>query len=157
MNTKEIGDLLGLMALVDKRHTGPGDIMAWEEYLPADMTFTDAREALRAIRTRSADWIMPAHIIGEVDQIRRLRLSRAGTPPVPGDLTQPQEREWTKHWCDAVKAGADKSEAAQLASTAMQLPPELPPASTDAEREAQKARLESVLEASRRVPRDGAT
>lgn len=157
MNTKEIGDLLGLMALVDKRHTGPGDIMAWEEYLPADMTFGDAREALRGIRTRSTDWIMPAHIIGEVDQIRRLRLSRAGTPPMPADLTQPQEREWAKHWCDAVKAGADKDEAAQLASKVMQLPPELPPVSTEAERAAQKARLEAVLDASKRVPRERAS
>lgn len=121
MNTQEIGQFLGLVAFHDNRKVGPGDIMAWEDVLPAEISLEDARTALRAHRRAGSEWLMPSHIITSVMAIRRERLTRAGTPPMPGDLSWQQEKEWRQLWCAKVKDGVTPEQAAAETSIAMRI------------------------------------
>lgn len=123
MNTQEIGQLLGLMAFHDNRKIGPGDIMAWEEVLPTEISLIDARAALRELRQAGPDWIMPSHIIEKVMTVRKDRLIRAGTPPIPGGLEYTDEKSWRQLWCSAVKDGETRDEAEATTNHAMKITP----------------------------------
>jgi hypothetical protein len=123
MNTREIGEFLGRMAIHDKRNVGPMDIMAWEEDLPGEISLADALAALRDIRRDSPDWIMPSHVVQRVMQIRRERLRNAGTPPIPGGCDWRQEKAWRELWCTAIKDGSSKDEATAIANHQMGIQP----------------------------------
>lgn len=152
MKKSEVGDLLTAIAATDNRTVGRLDIEMWFKILPESMTKDQAEDAVIRLRGETNDWLTPKHIIDRVKELGRERLQRAGTPPIPGDLTQSQEREWVRLWCYQIKAGDTIADATLSANLLMDLPTELPPASTAESREAQKAQLEAVLAASKRVP-----
>lgn len=149
MNASDCGDLLRACAFYDNRKLTLQAALAWAQSIAADVSKADALKAIAEHHAESTDYIGPAHINQRVRAIRRERLQRAGDPPMPGDLTHAQEREWRQLWCDRVKAGMDKDTAAESASMAMNLHPELPAVGSS---DAQRAELAAVLAATKRVP-----
>lgn len=121
MRKSEVATLLGMLAATDNRTVGDLDVETWTAILPPDMPLADAQAAVIQHRQQSVDWLQPKHIIDLVGGIRRERLQRAGTPPIPGDLTWAQEQDWRVLWCSHVKAGLERSAAARAASDAMGL------------------------------------
>jgi formate dehydrogenase maturation protein FdhE len=138
----EVAVLLTKIAVFDRRTVGESDVAAWGETLDADMQLQDALDAVAAIRSESADWIMPNHINTRVRAARKARLRDAGIPPIPGGLTYEQEQAWRQLWCTAVKAG--RPNPTQEANAAMKITE--PPALTDPDR------LRQLLSTSKGVP-----
>lgn len=126
MNPSDCGDLLRACAFYDNRKVTKEAMVAWSHAIQSDVTKHDALQAIADHHGESTEYILPVHINRRVKAIRRERLQRAGTPPVPGGLTQAQEREWTRVWCAQVKNGHAPDRAAWMASTEMGVPPELP-------------------------------
>lgn len=137
--------LLTKMAAYDQRTIGEADVAAWHEVLPEEVGIVDALASVPAHYSRSRDRMMPADVIDAVTAVRRERLQRAGTPPMPADLTWKQERTWRKLWCDNVKDGMSIELAAATASDEMDLPKELPPA-PDAVADERKALIQKLAE-----------
>lgn len=148
MNTSDYGDLLRACAFYDNRKVTTQAALAWAHAIHPDITKADALKAIAEHHAESTDYIGPAHINQRVRAIRRERLQRAGDPPMPGGLSWEQEREWRQLWCTAVKAGADKGMAAEMASRRMDLPAELAPADRANE-------LTALVAKSKRVPNQG--
>lgn len=136
MNASDCGDLLRACAFYDNRKVTKEAMAGWSQAIKSYVDKADALQAIAEHHANSADYILPVHVNDRVRAIQRERLARAGTPPIPGDLTQAQEREWQLNWASYVRAGADKDHAAALASTDMDLPPELPMRERKAEMEA---------------------
>lgn len=149
MNPSDCGDLLRACSFYDNRKVTDEAMVAWAHAIRPDISKADALKAIAEHHAESTDYIGPAHINQRVRAIRRERLQRAGDPPMPGDLTHAQEREWRQLWCDRVKAGMDRDMAAESASMAMNLHPELPAVGSS---DAQRAELAAVLAATKRVP-----
>ena len=126
MNTSDCGDLLRACAFYDNRKVTTEAMIAWSHSILADVSKADALKAIAEHHAESTDYIGPAHINQRVKAITRDRLQRAGDPPMPGDLTHAQERDWRALWCAAVKVGMDRDIAAEHASRAMGLPAEQP-------------------------------
>ena len=126
MNPSDCGDLLRACAFYDNRKVTNEAMIAWSHAIDPDVGKADALQAIADHHGDSTEYILPVHINRQVKAVRRDRLQRAGTPPTPGDLTQAEEREWARRWCAHVKAGADRDQAAALASTDMGLTPKLP-------------------------------
>lgn len=122
MKHSEISQLLASIAATDNRTVGRLDVETWAAILPADMTLADAHQAVVAHRRSSDAWLMPKHIIDAVGAVRRERLTRAGTPPIPGGLTYADEKAWRQLWCSAVKDGDPDPEG--VANSAMQIQPQ---------------------------------
>lgn len=146
MKETEVLALLTKMAAYDQRTIGEADVAAWHEVLPDEVGIVDALASVPAHYTRSRDRMMPADVIDAVTAVRRERLQRAGTPPMPADLTWKQERTWRRLWCDNVKDGMSIEQAADAASDEMDLPKELPPA-PDAVAEERKALVQKLADA----------
>lgn len=147
MKPSEATVLLTTIARTDQRTVSESSARSWAELLTeADVPLGDAIEAVKYHFGHSADYLMPIHIINRVKEIRQERLSRAGTPPMPGDLTWNQERSWRRLWCANVKDGMSVEDAAAAASEAMNLPKELPPA-PDAVAEERKALVQKLADA----------
>lgn len=126
MNPSDCGDLLRACAFYDNRKVTKEAMVAWSHAIHPDITKHDALQAIAEHHGESTEYILPAHVNQRVKAIRRERLQRAGTPPVPGDLTQAQEREWRQLWCEKVKSGYESDKAAWFASTELGVPPEKP-------------------------------
>lgn len=81
MNASEVTQILGLMATYDHRKTAETDIAAWSMVI-GKYEFADARDAVIAHYSASAERIMPADIIrfakGREDE-RRYRDREPGT------------------------------------------------------------------------------
>lgn len=121
MKKSEVGQLLAAIAATDNRTVGMLDIDTWAAILPDDMPLNAALESVMHHRRTSTDWLMPKHIIDAVGAVRRERLTRAGTPPMPGDLSWQQEKEWRQLWCAKVKDGLSSEQAAAETSIAMRI------------------------------------
>lgn len=121
MKKSEVADLLTAIASTDNRTVGRLDIEMWFKILPEDLTLANAQDALIRLRLETGDWITPKHIVDRVTEVRRDRLQRAGTPPIPPDLTWTQEKAWRQLWCEAVKDGEEDPEA--YANEAMGITP----------------------------------
>lgn len=121
MKKSEVGQLLTAIATTDNRTIGMLDIDTWNAILPADMPLDAALAAVVNHRRTSTEWLMPKHIIDAVAAVRRERLTRAGTPPIPGNLSWHQEKEWRQLWCAKVKDGATSEQAAAETSIAMRI------------------------------------
>jgi hypothetical protein len=121
MEKHEVARLLAAVAATDNRTVGKLDVETWAQILPADMALADAMGAVVAHRRTSTEWLMPKHIIDSVAAIRRERLTRAGTPPIPGNLSWHQEKEWRQLWSAKVKDGATSEQAAAQTSIAMRI------------------------------------
>lgn len=122
MKKSEVAIFLGMVAGTDGRTVGDLDVQTWHAILPEEITLTDAEAALFNHRRTCSDFFTPKHVIDSIAAVRRERLTRAGTPPMPGDLTWQQEKNWRVLWCANVKDGMNPPEAALAASDAMNLP-----------------------------------
>lgn len=146
MKPSEAAVLLATIARTDQRTVGESTARSWAELLTeADVPLSDAVEAVKYHFGHSADYLMPIHVIHRVKEIRQERLSRAGTPPMPGDLTWHQERAWRQLWCANVKDGMSIEDAAAAASEAMNLPRELP-AAPEAAADERKALIQKLAD-----------
>lgn len=152
MNASDCGDLLRACSFYDNRKVTNEAMVAWAHAIHPNISKADALKAIADHHAESTDYIGPAHINGRVKATRSERLTRAGTPPIPGGLSWQQERGWRQLWCDRVKAGMDREVAAESASRVMGLPDEIPPAE-------RKHELAALVAKSKRVPnhdQDGA-
>lgn len=131
MKRSEAGVLLAKMSAFDRRTIGEADIEAWAEAV-GDVPLADALDAVTEHYRVQSRWIMPSDVLTACRLTQASRLVAAGTPPIPGDLTQQQERVWRRRWCELVKAGESAEAAAALASGEMALPEELPAADRSA-------------------------
>ena|SRR5690242_4710960 len=122
MKHSEISQLLASIAATDNRTVGRLDVETWAAILPDEITLADAYTAVVSHRRNSDAWLMPKHIIDRVATVRRERLQRAGTPPIPGGLEYADEKAWRQLWCSAVKDGDPDPEG--VANTAMRITPQ---------------------------------
>lgn len=127
MRRSEAGVLLAKMSAFDRRTIGEADIEAWAEAL-GDVPLSDALDAVTEHYRAQSRWIMPSDVLTACRLTQSSRLIAAGTPPIPGDLTQQQERIWRRRWCELVKSGESADDAAAVVSAEMVLPKELPAA-----------------------------
>lgn len=144
--------LLTKMAAYDQRTIGKADVAAWHEVLPDEVGLNDALSLVPKHYAVSRARMMPADVIEAVSAIRRERLARAGTSPIPGDLTWKQEKTWRQLWCEAVKGGLSADDAAASVSDQMDLPRELPPGTSDAVAAERKFLVQRLAE-SKAAPR----
>jgi len=83
---------------------------AWAEVL-ADIDYAAADEALISIVRQPlplnrSRYIEPGHLISEARRLRRDRIERYGTPPVPADLDGDDYREYFTLAREAIGSGA---------------------------------------------------
>jgi hypothetical protein len=85
MKTQEIIELLGVIAVVDKRTVGEADVIAWETII-GDLPAGDALLAVRDhFRERPGVWLEPGHIVQRVRAVRRDRLERRSLAEIQAD------------------------------------------------------------------------
>lgn len=82
MNIAETAKVLTLAAAVDRRLVDEVTIAAWHDLI-GHLDFTDACEAVRVHRRTSVEYLLPAHVVAGVRDIRRARIA-ASPPPLPG-------------------------------------------------------------------------
>lgn len=131
MKLSDAAVLLAKMSAFDQRTIGEADAEAWAEAL-ADVPLQDALDSVTEHYRLTSQRIMPSDVLTAHRSLQARRLVAAGTPPIPGDLTQQQERVWRRRWCELVKAGESAEAAAVVASGEMALPEELPAADRSA-------------------------
>ena len=122
MMPSECGQLLRACSYFDNRKVTEEAMVAWSHSIGQDMAISDALAAITAHYAQTAEWIGPSHINARVGLIRRERLQRAGTPPIPGGLEYADEKAWRQLWCSAVKDGDPDPEG--VANTAMRITPQ---------------------------------
>lgn len=121
MKPSEAAALLGIIARWDNRTVGETNAIAWSQSVDPDITIQDATAAAAAHFAECGDvWIMPSHVNARVREVYRDRVRRAGTPPMPADLTYSQEQAWRRLWHAAVRAG--ELDAESSANAAMGIP-----------------------------------
>ena len=125
MKLSDAAVLLAKMSAFDQRTIGEADAEAWAEAL-REVPLQDALDAVTVHYRRTNLRIMPSDVLTAYRNLQARRLLAAGTPPIPGDLSQQQERIWRRRWCELVKAGQSSADAASLVSGEMHLPEELP-------------------------------
>lgn len=79
MNKAEVALILAAAAARDLRTVGDADVLAWHDDLH-DITYPDARDALKRHYRDSTDRIMPAHIRHHVRAIRDEHRRQAAHP-----------------------------------------------------------------------------
>lgn len=121
MKRSETAILLAKISAFDQRTIGEADVEAWTEALGSDIPLADALAVVTNHFRTSHERLMPIHIITAVGAVRRERLTRAGDPPMPGDLSWQQEREWRQLWCAKVKDGSTRDRAAAETNIAMRI------------------------------------
>ena len=119
MNVSDAARLLGYLAGVDNRQPSEAAALAWADALDGSVTFEAAREAAAVHRSESTEYIQPAHINRIVRRIRRERVHRDGTPPIPGGLSYPQEQAWRRVYHDRIGAGVAREGAVAFANAAI--------------------------------------
>jgi hypothetical protein len=104
MTPAEAAALLAVAAAFDNRKPDPDAAQAWALALDG-LRFLDCRDVIVAHYRRSNEWIMPAHVISEVRRLRAKRISEAGDPTPPPDLTPEQTIAWLADWRRTVGDG----------------------------------------------------
>lgn len=104
MNNTEAAVLLAKVQAYDRRSVGRADVEAWAEVMTKNnIRLVDAMEAVSDYFGEATEWLMPAHLIQRVSQIRKARLQNAPVMVIPKDLHQAVERQWARAFTDAVK------------------------------------------------------
>lgn len=70
MIEREVAELLTLAALVDNRTVTPEAVLMWHGII-GHLPYDEAAAALRAHYEGSAEWVMPAHIVGIIRDRQR--------------------------------------------------------------------------------------
>lgn len=91
MQKSEIAQLLAKAALLDNRKIDAATVEAWHEII-GHIDYPDALAALTIHRRTSSDYLMPAHILGNLRAAREARAieanrRRALNPPKPQPRT----------------------------------------------------------------------
>lgn len=104
MTPDETKNLLAKAALIDNRTVDLATIAAWHEAI-GHLEFHDAMKALTLHRQRSADYLMPSHIIHHATEAKRLRETAESTarahralPPSPVQPMPKWFSEWRKNF-----------------------------------------------------------
>lgn len=95
MKPTEAAALLTIAAAYDNRKPDPDAAQAWAIALDG-YRFEDCRDVIVAHYRKTADWLMPTHVITEVKRVRAKRIAEAGDPTPPPDLTPRQTIDWLK-------------------------------------------------------------
>jgi hypothetical protein len=85
VTSDEVWDLLGVIAVADRRTVGDADHKMWTA-LVGDLAFSDCQAAVVGHYRDSTDWIMAKHIRDRVAEIRQERLRAAGPVEIPEEL-----------------------------------------------------------------------
>jgi hypothetical protein len=91
MNSVEVGNLLGLMALADNRKPPEDDegrkamIEFWLRMV-GDLTYADAAQAVTDYYRHNREWIMPSDIRERVEAVRWRRLRENPPPDCPPEI-----------------------------------------------------------------------
>lgn len=84
MNPEDVGKVLAVAAMYDRRKVGKTDILAWGDSLDG----LDPKACAEAIRAHYTDpdtcgqYLLPGHVIGRIRQARRERAAKAQTESV---------------------------------------------------------------------------
>lgn len=81
MRIAETAKVLTLIAVVDRRAVDEVTIAAWHDLI-GHLPFDDACEAVRRHRRTSTEYLLPAHVVAGVRDLRRGRLA-AHPDPLP--------------------------------------------------------------------------
>ena len=119
MNVSDAARLLGYLAGVDNRQPSEAAALAWADALDESITFEAAREAAAVHRAESTEYVQPAHINMIVRRIRRERIRRDGSAPIPAGLSYPQEQAWRRVYHARIGAGVSRPEAEAFANAAL--------------------------------------
>lgn len=115
MNRQNAALLLAWAAGVDNRVPGEMPATLWAEALTkagiGDDLVADCKDAITGHFAESTEYLKPAHVIARVKDIRRLRLTEAGTPDLPSGLDQVREREYARAWRQQIARGLSREEA----------------------------------------------
>lgn len=76
MNIKELGQLVGLVAMGDNRIVDVNILLYWEQVLPETMTLELGKQAVLQHRRHSTEYLQPAHIIAIAADLRREQRER---------------------------------------------------------------------------------
>lgn len=110
MNRSQTALLLGLAAAYDRRTIGEADVEAWHDVL-GDISFADAKTAVKDHYRESNDWIMPAMIRKAVRKIRADRINKAPQVDPPADMTPVETIEWLRTTRRAIADGTYQAPA----------------------------------------------
>lgn len=112
MTSDEVWDLLGVIAVADRRTVGDADHKMWTA-LVGDLAFDDCQAAVIAHYRDSTDWVMAKHIRDRVAEIRRERLRAAGPLQIPDELADhPHEAlAWKQRVQTAIADGQEPQRA----------------------------------------------
>jgi hypothetical protein len=113
VNKSETALLLGLAAAYDRRTIGEADVEAWHDVLN-DISFSDAKAAVKNHYRTNNDWIMPATIRAAVRKIRAERLEKASPLSPPPDLTPSETVTWLRRTRRAIADGTFEPPALDL-------------------------------------------
>lgn len=91
MNSDEVGNLLGLMALADNRKPPEDDagkiaMIAFWLSMVGDLDYPDAARAVQEHYQETREWIMPSDIRKRVKVMRAERLKANPVPAPPAEL-----------------------------------------------------------------------
>lgn len=114
--------LLTVASGFDRRKPDEVAAQGWAIALK-DYAFEDCREAIVAHYSRTTEWLMPAHVIQIVKNVRWSRVQELGYVQPPRELTDAQEGEWLRALNSAAGDGLTKAEAIHAANQALGINP----------------------------------
>ncbi|ALE05524.1 hypothetical protein AL755_08585 [Arthrobacter sp. ERGS1:01] len=106
MEIQETAAVLAKIQSFDNRNVDNPNIMAWHEVL-APYTLNDCLKAVSQYFAKSADWIMPAHVVERVRAIEECRRNKfhSGVYPTQNDEQSGNWIEVTRRLNRAVATG----------------------------------------------------
>jgi hypothetical protein len=110
-------EVLAVAAAFDRRTVGEADGMAWSMALP-EVGMQPAKDAVIAHYRVTTDWVMPAHVLQIVRDIRNDRLRNMELPVPPRELADNWNGEmfWTARYRDVIVEGGTVAEARAYAN-----------------------------------------
>lgn len=115
MKPSEAAAVLTACASLDQRTIGETEAIIWAQvFTKANIALPDALEAVINYHADPANMDRRANVqalIVQAKAIRRARMTAAGDPPFPPELTVGQEMVWRRHWVEALGDDADTASA----------------------------------------------
>lgn len=122
MNPEDVGKVLAVAAMYDRRKVGKTDILAWGDSLDGQ----DPKACAEAIRAHYTDpdtcsqYLLPGHVLGRIRAQRRAAAEqRKNTTQLHAIEGAKQDAETVDHhgWAQRIRAELEKRRAAREAQT----------------------------------------